>query len=62
MKKLITSVHAISKEADIMSQQLQRVPVNPAKLRSIAEHLEKELESLHSAQTNLGKELSIARE
>ena len=62
MKKLITSVHAISKGADTLSQQLEKVPVSPEKLRSLAEHLEKELGTWQSAQVNLGKELSIQGE
>ena len=59
MKKLITSVHQTSKHADNMSQQLQQVPVNAAKLRGLAEHLEKDLSALQAAQANLAKEMSI---
>jgi hypothetical protein len=59
MKKVITSVHAISQDAATMSQVLDRVPVNTAKLRSLAEHMEKELGALQSAQNNVGKEMSI---
>lgn len=59
MKKLITSVHAISKNSDTLSQELNRIPVNSEKLRPLGERLEKELGLLHSAQVTLGKEMSI---
>jgi hypothetical protein len=62
MTKLVKSVHAISKDADSLSQQVQRIPVNTAKLGSLAEHLEKELSALQSAQMNLRKEMNIQPE
>lgn len=62
MKKLITSVHAISKNAEAMSQELNRVPMNVAKVGSLAERIEKELAALHAAQVSLGREMSIPGE
>ena len=59
MKKLIKAAHSVSKDGDAMSQRLQQVPLDPRKLASLAEHLEKELSAFQAAQAGLGKEMGI---
>jgi hypothetical protein len=62
MKKVIASVHAVSKAAETLSQELNRIPVNPAKVRSLAERLDNELMTLQAAQATVGREMSIPLE
>ena len=59
MKRLIKAAHRISKDADAMSQLLQRVPLEQRNLTALAEHLERELSGFQAAQGTLAKEMGI---
>ncbi len=59
MKKLIKAAHSISKDGDALSQRLQEIPLDPRRLASLAEHLERAFSEFQAAQARLGKEMAI---
>jgi hypothetical protein len=58
-KKLTKSDAAVSKDARIISQQLDQGTLNPQRLVKAAGNLEKALAVFQSDQLNLGKEMGI---
>ena len=61
-KKLNKAHAAVTKAAKVMSQQLDQVPVNAAKLPGAGESLEKALAAFQADQVKLGNEMGIPQQ
>lgn len=59
-KKLIKSNGAVTKHASQLDAELEKVPLDPHRLTSLAASLEKALESLQADQLALAKEMGIS--